>query len=143
MVAATDGRRHALYHANFSEPGKGFESGVNTNMASRLQSEEARQEMVIGMETKNITDVKFGLGKLLISPGAMRKLSPMEVLDALGRHSRGDWGEVCEEDRKENEFSLREGFRLLSSYQASNETKFWIITERDRSVTTVLLPQEY
>ena len=73
----------------------------------------------------------------------MRELSPIEVLDAIGRHSRGDWGEVDEEDWEENELSLREGFRLLSSYQGMNDTKFWAITEHDRSVTTVLLPEEY
>ena len=95
------------------------------------------------METQNITDVKFCLGELFITPGAMRELSPIEVLDAIGRHSRGDWGAVCEEDREENELSLREGFRLLSSYQGVNDTKFWVITEHDRSVTTVLLPEEY
>ena len=55
----------------------------------------------------------------------------------------GDWGELCEEDRQENEFSLREGFRLLSAYTSAQGEKFWVITERDRSVTTVLLPEEY
>jgi len=95
------------------------------------------------METTNETDVKFCLGKLFITPGAMKKLSPQEVFSAIGRHARGDWGEVGEEDREENELSLREGFRLLSSYRGGNNTKFWVITEHDRSVTTVLLPEEY
>jgi hypothetical protein len=105
--------------------------------------EAASIELVKRMETPEVTEVKFCLGKLLITPGAMKQLSPMEVLESLGRHARGDWGNVGEEDWEENEFSLREGFRLLSSYQSRNETKFWVITEHDRSITTVLLPEEY
>ena len=105
--------------------------------------EAALIEMVKRMETPEVTEVKFCLGKLFITPGAMKKLSPVEVLDAIGRHARGDWGEVNEDDWKENEFSLREDFRLLSSYRGANETKFWVITEHDRSMTTVLLPNEY
>lgn len=113
-------------------------------MASRMEAGEAASlEMMGRMETQEMNDVKFCLGKLFITPGAMKQLSPMEVLEALGRHARGDWGDVGEEDREENEFSLREGFRLLSSYRSRNETKFWVITEHDRSVTTVLLPEEY
>ena len=95
------------------------------------------------METTKETDVKFCLGKLFITPGAMKELSPLEVSNAVGRHARGDWGEVGEEDWEENELSLREGFRLLSSYRGGRDTKFWVITEYDRSVTTVLLPEEY
>lgn len=85
----------------------------------------------------------FPLGRLLITPGAQRALSNDDVLTALSRHSRGDWGELCPEDRAENELSLREGFRLLSAYSSASGIKFWIITEADRSVTTVLLPEEY
>jgi hypothetical protein len=98
---------------------------------------------VMTMEAITETVVKFCLGKLFITPGAMKELSPLEVLNAVGRHSRGDWGEVGEDDCEENELSLREGFRLLSSYRGGNDTKFWVITEYDRSVTTVLLPEEY
>jgi hypothetical protein len=58
------------------------------------------------------------------------------------RHFEGDWGDMCEEDCKENELSLKEGFRLMSSY-ATEWGKVWIITEADRSVTTMLLPSEY
>ena len=99
--------------------------------------------MMRRMETLDVMDVKFCLGKLFITPGAMRKLSPMEVLEGIRRHARGDWGEVGEDDWEENELSLREGFRLISSYRGGTDTKFWVITEHDRSVTTVLLPEEY
>ena len=64
-------------------------------------------------------------------------------MEGLARHLAGDWGNVDEDDRKENEFSLEHGFRLLSSYATPRGTKFWIITEHDRSVTTILLPEEY
>jgi hypothetical protein len=70
-------------------------------------------------------------------------LDANDVYAALRRHARGDWGEVCAEDKAENELSLKEGFRLLSSYSDRNGTKFWIITEADRSATTVLLPEDY
>jgi hypothetical protein len=55
----------------------------------------------------------------------------------------GDWGELDDDDKRENELSLREGFRLLSAYRLSTGVKLWIITEADRSVTTLLLPDEY
>jgi hypothetical protein len=66
--------------------------------------------------------------------------SPLEF---LSRHVRGDWGDLCPEDKTENELSLKHGFRLLSSYPVSETEKLWIITEADRSVTTLLLPAEY
>ena len=88
---------------------------------------------------------KFPLGQVVATPGALDALedtgqSPLEFLD---RHVHGDWGELSEEDRQENEFSLREGFRLLSAYRLTDGTKIWIITEADRSATTILLPEEY
>jgi hypothetical protein len=61
----------------------------------------------------------------------------------LKRHLTGDWGDLDEHDRCENELSIAQGFRLLSSYTLSNGTKLWIITEADRSATTLLLPLEY
>jgi hypothetical protein len=65
---------------------------------------------------------------------------PAEFLD---RHVNGDWGDVPEEDRQENEFSVEHGFRILSAYTTSAGEKIWIITEADRSATTILLPEEY
>jgi len=58
------------------------------------------------------------------------------------RHMSGDWGDLSAEDKAENELSLREGFRILSAYELEGQ-RYWIITEADRSVTTILLPQEY
>jgi hypothetical protein len=61
----------------------------------------------------------------------------------LRRHMSADWGEISEDDAQQNELSLREGFRLLSAYRALKGQKIWIITEADRSATTILLPSEY
>jgi len=88
----------------------------------------------------------FSLGQIVATPGALAALEKtgQTPLDFLSRHVRGDWGELDEHDRKENELSLKRGFRLLSSYRlSSGDTKVWVITEADRSVTTLLLPDEY
>ena len=87
----------------------------------------------------------FSPGRTVATPGALALLeeanrSPSEF---LSRHLRGDWGELCQEDKTENELSLKHGFRLLSSYPVNDTTTLWIITEADRSVTTLLLPSEY
>lgn len=88
----------------------------------------------------------FPLGQIVATPGALAALEKagQTPLDFVSRHVRGDWGELDEHDRKENELSLKRGFRLLSSYRiSSGDTKVWVITESDRSVTTLLLPEEY
>ncbi|MGA7847901.1 MAG: hypothetical protein WCA13_02250 [Terriglobales bacterium] len=64
-------------------------------------------------------------------------------MEFLSRHFRSDWGDLCPDDKAENELSLKNGFRLVSSYQVMDTEKLWIITEADRSVTTLLLPAEY
>jgi hypothetical protein len=86
---------------------------------------------------------KFPLGQVVITSNALHAIPPAEVNAALARHASGDWGELCKEDRELNEHSLQEGDRLLSAYTAKAAPRFWIITEADRSVTTVLLPEDY
>jgi hypothetical protein len=86
---------------------------------------------------------KFPLGKLVATVGAIKAITAEEASDAICRHHRGDWGIVGEDDRLENELSLKEGFRLFSVYMTKDGARFWIITEADRSATTVLLPEEY
>jgi len=83
------------------------------------------------------------LGEIVATANAVAQIPEAEIRKALIKHALGYWGEVCEEDRKENDLSLKEGFRLLSVYTTSTGTKFWIITEADRSVTTVLMPKDY
>ena len=85
----------------------------------------------------------FPLGQLVATPNALRQIAAPEMLAALARHASGDWGDLDEHDRQENELSLKEGFRLLSAYRSVTSVKFWIITEADRSVTTFLLPEDY
>jgi len=85
----------------------------------------------------------FPLGQIVATPGALAALDSDTILHALCRHASGDWGDLCEEDIAENALSLCQGFRLLSAYEYADKPKFWIITEADRSVTTVLLPSEY
>jgi hypothetical protein len=89
---------------------------------------------------------KFSLGQLAATPGALAAANQSgdNLASFIRRHVQGDWGDLCADDVQENEFSLENGLRLLSSYRLKDGTKiFWIITEADRSVTTVLLPEEY
>lgn len=90
-----------------------------------------------------IENPMFPIGFLTVTRNANESLPLGDIQRGLQRHVSGDWGELCEEDRRENELSLKEGYRLFSAYDASNGTRFWIITEWDRSVTTVLLPEDY
>jgi hypothetical protein len=85
----------------------------------------------------------FELGQVVSTPGALEALTRDDITKALGRHHRGDWGDVKPDGWRENELSLREGFRLFSVYRGKSGTKFWVITEADRSSTCVLLPDEY
>ncbi|QDV89909.1 hypothetical protein RAS2_09840 [Phycisphaerae bacterium RAS2] len=86
---------------------------------------------------------KFELEKTRITATAMNVLHPEDVDASLKRHAAGDWGDVGHEDRAENEFSLDKCLRLMSVFRDRNERRFWIITEADRSATTVLLPEDY
>ena len=84
----------------------------------------------------------FPLGQLAFTGNASRLLSTEEVWTALSRHTAGDWGDLCPEDTLANDTALHQGGRLFSAYGQA-ETRFWVITEADRSVTTVLLPEDY
>jgi hypothetical protein len=86
----------------------------------------------------------FNLGQLVATPGALMALekSGRSPMDFISRHVTGDWGDIPKEDHEENDFSLKNGLRLLSSYHTI-AGKIWIITEADRSATTLLLPEEY
>jgi hypothetical protein len=87
----------------------------------------------------------FPLGQVVATPGALEAIQDagQEPVEFLQRHIAGDWGEVPPEDAQENELSVGQGFRILSAYSLSTGVKIWIISEADRSVTTLLLPQEY
>ena len=87
----------------------------------------------------------FPLGQIVVTPGALAALERANQSPAffLARHAGGDWGELDPTDIAENEYSLTHGFRLLSSYTTAAGEKLWIISEGDRSATTLLLPEEY
>ncbi len=98
------------------------------------------------LETLNEKSVAlFPLGEVYLTIGAQEALeeSNQTTVEFLARHQKGDWGLVCEDDRRENELSLKEGFRILSSYKTSKGVKIWIISEASRDSTTLLLPSEY
>jgi len=88
---------------------------------------------------------RFSMGTLVATPGALAAIREAghSPADFLGRHAGGDWGEVDGHDRKQNEIALREGGRILSAYQTLKGESLWVITEADRSATTILLPGEY
>ena len=92
-----------------------------------------------------LSTVRFRPGRTVITPGALDALAKAEQHpgDFFKRHLSGDWGELCDEDITANEQALVSGLRLLSAYRTSRGQRIWIITEADRSATTILLPEEY
>lgn len=86
---------------------------------------------------------KFRLGKIVSTPNALSQLAQEDILKGIQRHQAGDWGDVDQHDREANDLALIEGTRLWSVYHAASGVKFQIITEANRSVTTVMLPEDY
>ena len=95
------------------------------------------------MATKSSTTPLFQLGDINATCGVRSKVTQEEALIALSRHVVGDWGNVGQQDWKENDRSVECGLRILSSYVGGDSVTYWIITEADRSATTILLPREY
>ena len=85
----------------------------------------------------------FDLGRIVMTANAMSQLDTDAVNEGLRRHAGGDWGDLCDDDRDANDRALYDGTRLLSCYQSTAGVKYWIITEADRSATTILLPEDY
>lgn len=85
------------------------------------------------------------LGVIVMTPGAIDALAAagQEAASLIARHARGDWGSVSPEDAMENDRAVVTGHRVLSRYVLANQAPLWVITESDRSVTTILLPEEY
>ena len=90
-----------------------------------------------------IISVPFKLGRTVATPHVMKVVPRVEVIAALRRHQNCDWGDVCPQDKWSNDKAVKTGDRLLSVYHSKDGIKFWIITEWDRSATTVLLPEDY
>lgn len=97
------------------------------------------------MAVANRPCVRFACGQLAMTQGVayLVQEGSLRPEKYLARHLTGDWGDLSEQDRAANEAALRRGHRLLSSYQITSTLKLWIITEADRSATTLLLPHEY
>jgi hypothetical protein len=105
--------------------------------------EDTDREAVAYSNGLVVSAMKFSLGQIVITRGAQAVIPNEEVIAALKRHAAGEWGQLCEEDHQANEEALRVGNRLLSVYHSATRVKFYVITEHDRSVTTILLPEEY
>ncbi len=85
----------------------------------------------------------FQLGRIVITRAAIADITPEDIFVAVRRHAKADWGNVDADDRHANDAALQDGDRLLSSYRSARQIEFWILTEWDRSVTTILLPSDY
>ena len=129
----------ALSEVNWHEVANAFleELEPETTETEPASEDEAPRDAEEGRRPQ------FRLGQVVSTPGVLQALSAADITTALSRHNAGDWGDVGPEDWQENDRSLREGFRLLSAYKSEDGETFWIITEADRSVTTILLPGEY
>ena len=95
------------------------------------------------MNVHSIPVAKFRLGRIVSTPQALEVIPNKDILRAIVRHQSGDWGQVDAEDCEANDQAVIHGTRVLSAYRSAKGVSFWLITEADRSVTTVLLPQEY
>jgi hypothetical protein len=95
--------------------------------------------------TQNLKKPLFDLGRTVATPGAIEALQQAGISAAslLCRHQCGDWGDLGHEGLDANEAALHQGSRIFSSYQLTDTVKIWVITEADRSATTLLLPEEY
>lgn len=101
------------------------------------------QEEELISDASNSVTRRLNLGHVVATPGALEALSAEDIRSALDRHVHGDWGDLGDEDKRENDFAFGRCLRILSAYNAMSGVKFWVITEADRSATTVLLPDEY
>lgn len=86
---------------------------------------------------------KVPLGKVVMTRGVDAEIPELDYQIALQLHSEGNWGDVCKQDKIANDNALKNGNRVISSYKTKSGKQFWIITEADRSATTILLPSEY
>lgn len=140
-------------HENEKLNGHGFYGDLLISSLERVDWQEIAADFLTDVFPKRekrtvaflaqTAEFRFELGRILSTPGALRELSEEEVVAAINRHVRGDWGLVDEEDARTNNQAIEDGLRVLSAFDSAAGQRFWIITEADRSVTTVLLPDEY
>ncbi len=102
-------------------------------------------EFFVNLPSAQHAGPRFKLGRIFATPTALEVIAEarVSIIDLLIRHIRGDWGDLSESDRQQNELSVEAGLRLLSSYVLPGGQTVWVITEWDRSSTTFLLPRDY
>jgi hypothetical protein len=118
----------------------GESPGLLGDASARIRWEEVARELLV--EPPPTWRPRFPLGRLVITLGAYGTVPPLDILVGVLLHARGVWGEVDEPDAERNERALREGGELLSAYTAADGTRFYVLTEADRSATTVVVGQE-
>jgi hypothetical protein len=94
------------------------------------------------MSAQTIPVAVFRLGRIVTTPNALQSLTQDDILLGIQRHQAGDWGDLTDDNRATNDRALAQGGRIVSAYNAMNGTRFWLITEADRSATTILLPED-
>jgi hypothetical protein len=128
-----------------SETGPSVKNNLSTNQLSQVVGLYVVRKGTIMVAPIPKLIIRFPLGNTCATPGALEALerSGRSGRELLARHQAGDWGEVCSEDAQANDRAVQEGERILSAYRLKNGVKLWVITEADRSTTTILLPYEY
>ena len=103
------------------------------------------EQPITGKDPETLPKPRFSLGQVVATPGALEVLQHAErdPVEFLARHIVGNWGDLDDEDKQANDQAVQEGSRILSAYRTNKNIKIWLITEWDRSVTTLLLPSEY
>jgi hypothetical protein len=145
---------HRLKEFRKAEAGKTlefipFDSKKGQELLKQMLLKQIKSPLVIVPQTfQKFEGKKFPLGQLVMTRGVADRVATdgnfaAFCLESLKRHANGDWGDLCEEDKKENEYSLDKHLRLFSAYEKKGMPKIWLITEADRSVTTTLFPDEY
>jgi hypothetical protein len=95
------------------------------------------------MNAQTVPVAVFRLGRIVATPNAVQSITQDDILSGIQRHQAGDWGNLTDDNRAANDRALAQGGRIVSAYNAKNGTRFWLITEADRSRTTILLPEDY
>ena len=94
------------------------------------------------MSAHTIPVAVFRLGRIVTTPNILQSITQDDILLGIQRHQAGDWGNLTDDNRAANDRALAQGGRIVSAYNAMNGTRFWLITEADRSATTILLPED-
>jgi hypothetical protein len=128
----------------FAPPGRAFAFNAPLSGGASKKQKTKPTKGVLSMQQLS-KQPAFELGQIVATPGALAALKKagQQPGEFLTRHVNREWGDLSDEDRKENDSSLEHGFRLLSGYRTNAGDRLWIITESDRTLTTLLLPEEY